>query len=145
MFELEQNEMYEHREKIISKLNVIQITKENLDLFKEEELMFIEESKEGTDYIMDKDANLYDIPSYISFEDVFSHLPDYKNVTSENQKVYTVINLGLGHALFIKTSIYEKYMKLLKSNIQYENPCEDCYTAYCYWMENAITFLNEYN
>ena len=57
----EPDKMYEYREMIISKQNTIKITKDNIHLLKEADVMFIEDSNEGTDYIMDKDSNLYDI------------------------------------------------------------------------------------
>lgn len=135
------DKMYEYREMIIEQLNVIETTKENLHLLKEEDIMFIEVSNEGTHYIMDKDTNLYYIKPGIKTDDVFKYLPEYKQASLENQKMYKAINLGLGHALLIKTFIYDEYMKLLKTNIQYENEFEDCYNAYCHWIDNAILFL----
>ena len=136
----EPDKMYEYRNMIIDKLNVIKITKDNLHLLKEEDIMFIEDSNEGTHYIMDKDTNLYDT-NEMKYEEIQEQLPEYKKANLKNQKVYKGINLGLGHALIIKSSIYDEFMNLLKTNIQYENEFEDCYNAYCHWMDNAEMFL----
>ena len=136
------DENYEYREMIISKLNVIKITKENIGLLKEEDIMFIEDSNSGTHYIMDKATNLYDTND-MKYEDIQNQLPEYKRDNIENQEIYKAINLGMGHALIIKSSIYDEYMKLLKTNIRYEEPCMDCYNAYCHWMDNAVIFLKK--
>lgn len=140
MFKLDEN--YEYREMIINKLNVIKLNKYNLHLLKEEDIMFIEDSNEGITYVMDKDANLYDTNG-MEYEDIQDQLPEYKKANLENQEIYKAINLGMGHALIIKSSIYDEYMKLLRANIQYENEYEDCYNAYCHWMNNAIIFLEK--
>jgi len=47
------------RRKILEMLDVIQLTKSNINLLKNNEIMFIEDSKEGTTYLMDKDMNMY--------------------------------------------------------------------------------------
>ena len=139
----EPDKMYEYRNMIIDKLNVTKITKDNLHLLKEEDIMFIEDSNEGTHYIMDKDANLYGDISWVDCnnEDIQNQLPEYKKISGKNQKSYKGINLGMGHALIIKSSIYDEFMDLLKANIRYENEFEDCYNAYCHWMDNAEMFL----
>lgn len=145
MFEPDEN--YEYREKIIDKLNVIKLNNDNILLLKEEDIMFIEDSNEGTTYVMDKDANLYyaqlEYGKEITRKEFRSALPKYNETSYENQKIYTAINLGMGRVLLIKSSIYEEYMKLLTTNIQYEDQYLDCYTAYCHWMDNAIMFLKK--
>lgn len=138
----EPDKMYEYREMIINQLNVIKITKENINLLKEKDIMFIEDSNSGTYYIMDKDTNLYDTNG-MKYEDMQDQLPEYKKANLENQEIYKAINLGMGHALIIKSSIYDEYMELLKANIQYEDPYLDSYNAYCHWMDNAIIFLKD--
>ena len=105
----EPDKMYEYREMIIGKLNIIKITKENIGLLKEKDIMFIENSNSGTHYIMDKDTNLYDTND-MKYEDIQNQLPKYKKANLENQEIYKAINLGMGHALIIKSSIYDEYM-----------------------------------
>lgn len=146
---LELDEKYEFRENTIDKLNVVDLNKNNLNLIKNNEIMFIEDSNEGTTYIMDKSMNLYYVnlkeDKRITKEDIYNVLSDYKKASYENQEVYTGINLGIGHALLIKTKIYDEYMKLLRSVTIYQDQYLDCYNAYCYWIHCAIKFLKNYD
>ena len=133
------------RRNILDMLDVIQLTKSNINLLKNNEIMFIEDSKEGTTYLMDKDMNMYFVQleygKELTREDIYAVIPEYKEASYENQTVYTGINLGMGRALLIKTKIYKDYMKELKSNIVYNDQYRDCYNAYCSWMYCAIKFL----
>lgn len=145
MFEVD--ERYLHRQMIINKQIIMNITKENLKCISESKIMFIEDSNEGIIYLMDIIGNLLCIKlgQDIKREDLYEVMPEYKNASIENQEVYKGINLGMGHALLIKTSIYKEYMNSLKEKIKYDDEYEDYYDAYCYWMEVAIKFLKDKN
>ena len=140
---------YDNRMETIDNLNCIELDKSNLDLLGKNEIIFIEDdASDGSLYFMDDKKNLYHIEvkynrdKTINKDSVFSVLPKYGKASYENQKDYKAINLGMGHALLIKTENYNDYMKLLKKNIEYENEFQDFYNAYCYWMKYAIEFLN---
>jgi hypothetical protein len=145
MFEIDSR--YQYRKMIIDKQILINITKEKLALLNESKIMFIEVSNEGIIYLMDTIATLFCIKldENIKREDLYNILPEYKKASVDNQEVYTGINLGMGHALLIKTSIYKEYMNLLKVKTQSEEQNEEYYNAYCYWMDIAINFLNNRN
>ena len=132
------------RNAIIEMADVIKLTKSNINLLKNDEIMFIEDSNEGTSYLMDKNMNMYYVQleygKELTREDMYAILPEYKEAYKD-QTVYTGINLGMGRVLLIKTKIYEDYMKELKSNVTYNDEYSDCYNAYCSWMYCAIKFL----
>ena len=144
------NDDYDNRILTIYSLNCIELNKNNIDLLSKNEILFIEDDdSDGSLYFMDDKINLYHVnvkyskDKSINKEKIFSILPKYKNTLSKNQKDYRAINLGMGHALLIKSSIYENYIKFLKSKIKYENEFEDFYNAYCYWMTYAIEYLQQ--
>ena len=145
MFEID--ERYLHRQMTMDKQITINITKEKLKLLDESKIMFIEDSNEGIIYLMDIFSNLFcvKLDKDMKREDLYKIFPEYKNAFLENQEVYKGINLGMGHELAIKISIYEEYMNSLRAKIKYDNEYEDCYDAYCYWMEVAIKFLKDKN
>ena len=145
---IEPDEDFYTREETIKSLECIELTSENLNLLTENEIVFIEDDdSDGSLYFMDNKINLYHAQvkypkdKKLTKDLIFSKLPKYKNASYENQKDYKAINLGMGHALLIKTSNYDSYMSLLKNNIKYEDEFNDCYNAYCYWMKYAIEFL----
>ena len=112
------------------------------------EIIFIEDDEsDGSLYFIDNTIKLYHInikynkDKSINKEIIFSLLPKYKNASYDNQSDYKSINLGMGHALLIKTDLYDDYIKYLKKNIEYENQFEHFYNAYCYWMKYAMKFL----
>lgn len=137
------------RDEAINKLNYIELNKNNIDCIKNENIMFIEDGgSEGTRYFMDSKTNLYFVNviygNKLRIEDIYTRLPEYKNASFENKKDYNAINLGLGHALLIKTNIYDEFMEKLKNEIAYdENDMGDYYNAYCYWINCATQFLKE--
>jgi hypothetical protein len=137
------------RDEAINKLNYIELNKNNIDCIKNENIMFIEDGgSEGTRYFMDSKTNLYFVNviygNKLRIEDIYTRLPEYKNASFENKKDYNAINLGLGHALLIKTNIYDEFMEKLKNEIAYdENDMGDYYNAYCYWIKCATQFLKE--
>lgn len=97
---------------------------------------------------MDSKINLYFVNviygKKLGIEDIYARLPEYKNASFENKEDYKAINLGLGHALLIKTNIYDEFMEKLKNEISYdENDMGDYYNAYCYWINCATQFLKE--
>lgn len=138
---------YNFRQNTFSKLNVIELNKKNINLLNENEIMFIEDSNDGETYILDQKENIYHVNceygKELTREDLCKVLKDYSKASYKDLSVYTAINLGLGHALLIKTKIYDEYMKLLKSKITYENQYEDCYNAYCHWLDCALQFLEQ--
>lgn len=137
------------RDEAINKLNYIELNKNNIECIKNENIMFIEDGgSEGTRYFMDSKTNLYFVNviygNKLRIEDIYTRLPEYKNASFENKKDYNAINLGLGHALLIKTNIYDEFMEKLKNEIAYdENDMGDYYNAYCYWIKSATQFLKE--
>jgi len=139
------DELFDFRNKTFNKFNIINLTKENINSLKEDEVLFIEDSNDGETYILNSKLNIYyvncEYGKELSRKDIFKVLKKYGDASYENPSVYTAINLGMGHALLIKTKIYDEYMKLLKSNIQYENQYEDCYIAYCCWLNYAVKYI----
>lgn len=138
---------YDVRTKIIESLGLINLTKDNISLIDEKNVLFIETSNDGSTYIMDNKKQLFYVDleygKEITKEEFNKYFSKYAKSNVENTKYYKSINLGLGHALLIKTNIFDEYLKLLKENIVYENEYEDCYNAYCHWMESAISFVNK--
>lgn len=148
MFKIEPNYDYDHRIDTIEKLNCIELNKDNINLLDEEKIYFIEDdASDGSLFFMDNNKKLYHIDvkynedKTINKDLVFKYLPKYKEASYENQRDYKAINLGMGHALLIKRNHYDKYVRLLKENIEYEDEFQDFYNAYCYWMTYAIEYL----
>ena len=149
---IESNEDYESRMEIIAKMNCIELNRDNINLLTQNDILFIEDDEsDGSTYFIDSKINLFHIElkynkdSAINKDFIFDLLPKYKNASFENQEDYKAINLGMGHALLIESSIYDEYIKKLKENIKYEDQFEDFYNAYCHWMKSAIKFLKEIN
>ena len=79
------------RNAIIEMADVIKLTKSNINLLKNDEIMFIEDSNEGTTYLMDKKMNMYYVQleygKELTREDMYAILPEYYNVWIHTQYV----------------------------------------------------------
>lgn len=137
------------RREIIDNLNVIKLSKKNIKELKSKDILFIETSNEGDTYFFTRNKKLYFINYFygkeLNKDEIMNEYPEFGEASYENQKDFIGINLGLGHALLIRTENYDEYMKILTSETLYEDQYEHCYNAYNHWMNCAIIFIDRNN
>lgn len=136
------NDEFDFRMITLNELGYIELTKENINMLQNDNILFIEDSDDGDTFIMDKDMNLFHVQLNYGKEfnrnEIYKIIPEYKNALNTD-KVFKVINLGYGHALLVKSDIFKDFKKILDNNISESDYYP--YSAYCYWMASAIEFI----
>ncbi len=133
----------------MNKVKQIKLTKNNLNLLNKDDILFIMVSDEDMDFF-DKYKIYYSRNKYdkdITDEDISNIIPELKTATDDRKKSFIGINLGLGHGLFMRSEIYEDFMKVLRSEIVYDDEFdpEQIYAAWNHWVDCAIKYINNKN
>ena len=132
------------KENTIETLNIVYLDKYNIKELEQDKILFIMDSSDETNFI-DNDYNYYVYNKYkkeITLEDVYKYVPNYKMIIDDYKKsLYKGINLGMGHALFIKKDIFDEFMSILRSYTTYENEFEDFYNGWQYYLVSIMDYL----
>ena len=133
----------------MKKVKQITLTKNNLNLLNKEDILFIMISDEEMDFF-DKYKIYYSRNKYdkeISDDDIYNIFPELKRALYDYNEDFMEINLGLGHSLIMRKEIYEDYMKILRSDIVYDDQYdeEQIYAAWNHWVDCAIKYINSKN
>ena len=143
-FSLTDDEIF--RLETLEKIDQYEINNNTIGSIKGNDVLFIMDSNEET-WLFTKDKEMFIRNKYnkvINDDDIYNIVPEFKSVSYENQKDFKAINLGLGHALLIRTNIYDKFMSILKSDITYEDEFEpeQIYAAWNHWIDCAIKYID---
>ncbi len=128
------------------KINKYKINKDIINVMNGNDVLFIMDSNEEQ-WLFTKEKELFTRSKYnkeITEKDILSVIPELENANYENQQDFKAINLGLGHALLIRTYIYDEFMTILRKDIKYEDEFdqEQIYAAWNHWLDCAIKYID---
>ena len=130
----------------IELLNIIYLNKNNIKEILQEKILFIMDSNEETNFI-DDSYNYYIYNKYrkeVDLKDIYKYIPSYEKIVQDYENsIFKEINLGMGHALYVRKNIYDEYMSILRSYTIYENPFEDFYNGWQYYLVSIMDYLDK--